>query len=247
MSRCLLLIMASCSFLLNSCLVNLHTRIADYGREYEGIILPRGKALPVWNCGDRLYVEGTRTMFERRNTELCYVFYSYASGQLLQKKGEPAQPCYVVFHQEKRSSEPLQDCWILTNKKTGKPVMVSLVGDEYSTLTVSYPGLSSYPMVDSPWAGNAAYVSFADALPHSAVADKPLNITTSSDKLALEGITPEGLVYVTGASRLNGHALWAYPLAGAAFVAVDIPCTLASALLVPFIEIGGNLGGSWFK
>lgn len=247
MIRWLLLLLSCCSCLLNSCLLNLHTRIADYGREYEGIILPRGKELTTWNSGDKWYVEGNKTLFERRDTELYYVFYEYPSGQLLQINDEPSQPCYVVFHRVQRRSMPLEDCWIHTNMKTGSPVMISLVGDEYSSFTEAYPGLETYPMKDYPWGGKSVHVSFADALPHDATAARPLGITTTSDRLTLEGITPEGVVYTTGERRLTWNSLWAYPLSGLVYVAVDIPCTLASALFVPFIEIAGNLGIPWFN
>ena len=247
MSRWLLLILACCSSLLNSCLMNLHTRIADYGHEFEGIILTRGKDLPTWNSGDNLYVEGNKTLFERRDTELYYLFYEYPSGQLLQKEDEAGQPCYVVFHRVPRRSMPLEDCWIHTNKKTGRPVMISLVGDEYSSLTEAYPGLETYPMMDYPWGGKSVHVSFADALPHDAISARPLSITTTSGRMTLEGITQEGVVYTTGERRLTWNSLWAYPLSGVVFVAVDIPCTLVSGLFIPFIEIAGNLGIPWFN
>ena len=242
MNRLLFIFLVLCSFAISSCQFDVHTRIADYGREFEGVLLPRGQELPTWSSDGKLYVQGTKTLFERRGTDWYYVMYSYSSGQLMRKQGEAVQPCYVVFHKEKKL-QPLQEAPVLRNKR---PAALP-EGNEYHEYTEYYPELCSYPWCAYPYFRRRA-VSFADAIPVDAVAAADaLTVPAADDRWTSESVTPDGLVYVTGESRMTAHAWWAYPLAGAAFVAVDVPCSLVSVLFVPFIELGGNLGLPWFK
>ena len=86
-----------------------------------------------------------------------------------------------------------------------------------------------------------------DELPTAAQPAESMMVTATRFTGHAPHDTPEGIVYLTSEARLTTDAIWAYPLAGAAFVAVDIPLSVVSIIFVPFIEITGNLGLSWFE
>ena len=229
MKRLILYLLAiCCSSLLNSCIMNVHSRLADYGREYEGVILPMDKVLPAWSKDGEYYVQGIRTTFERRDADLCSLLWITPSGQYKARSGAETDIAYVRWRPCRRHTF------------TAAPI----------------PGTDSVPeqradtvWIDAPmrFTDDEPIYSRIDELPTAAQPAESMMVTATRFTGHAPHDTPEGIVYLTSEARLTTDAIWAYPLAGAAFVAVDIPLSVVSILFVPFIEITGNLGLSWFE
>ena len=75
--------------------MHTHSRLADYGREYEGVILPMDKELPAWSKDGEYYVQGIRTTFERRDADLCSLLWITPSGQYKARSGAETDIAYV--------------------------------------------------------------------------------------------------------------------------------------------------------
>ena len=229
MKRRILCFLAFCSIcLLNSCLMNVHTRIADYGREYDGVILPMDTELPAWRTDDEYYVQGIRTTFVRRDADLYSILWPTPSGLYKAKSGAEADKAYVQWSPRRRCSF------------TAVPLPSSGSVPEQSADSV---------WIDAPmrFTDDVPIYSRIDELPATAQPAESMMVTATRFTGHAPHDTPEGIVYLTSEARLTTDAIWAYPLAGAAFVAVDIPLSVVSILFVPFIEITGNLGLSWFE
>ncbi|MBR5877935.1 MAG: hypothetical protein IKY91_00175 [Akkermansia sp.] len=229
MNRLMLYFLAFCSTcLLNSCLMNVHSHIADYGREYEGVILPMDAELPAWRKDDAYYVQGIRTTFERRDTDLYSLLWLTPSGQYKARSGAETDIAYVRWSP----------------------------GSRHSFTAAPLPGTGSVPeqRADTIWI-NAPYLfsdnepvySCIDELPAAALPAESMMVSATRFTGHAPHDTPKGIVYLTSEARLTSDAIWAYPMAGAAFVLVDVPISVVSILFVPFIEITGNLGLSWFE
>ena len=218
----------SCTCLLNSCLMNMHSRLADYGREYEGVILPMDAELPAWRKDDAYYVQGIRTTFERCDTDLYSLLWITPSGQYKAKSGAEADKAYVRW-------SPGRRCTF-----TAAPLPGTGSVPEQSADTV---------WIDAPmrFTDDEPIYSRIDELPTAAQPAESMMVTATRFTGLDPHDTPEGIVYLTSEARLTTDAIWAYPLAGAVFVAVDIPLSVVSILFVPFIEITGNLDLSWFE
>ena len=229
MKRRILCFLAFCSIcLLNSCLMNVHTRIADYGREYDGVILPMDTELPAWRTDDEYYVQGIRTTFVRRDADLYSILWPTPSGLYKAKSGAAADKAYVRWSPRRRCSF------------TAVPLPSSGSVPEQSADSV---------WIDAPmrFTDDVPIYSRIDELPATAQPAESMMVTATRFTGHAPHDTPEGIVYLTSEARLTTDAIWAYPLAGAAFVAVDIPLSVVSIIFVPFIEITGNIGLSWFE
>ena len=208
--------------------MHTHSRLADYGREYEGVILPMDKVLPAWSKDGEYYVQGIRTTFERRDADLCSLLWITPSGQYKARSGAETDIAYVRWSPGRRHSF------------TAAPL----------------PGTGSVPeqSADSVWIDEPFRFSVdepvyrrIDELPAAALPVESMMVSATRFTGHAPHDTPEGIVYLTSEARLTSDAIWAYPMAGAAFVLVDIPISVVSILFVPFIEITGNLGLSWFE
>lgn len=229
MKRRILCFLAFCSIcLLNSCLMNVHTRIADYGREYDGVILPMDTELPAWRTDDEYYVQGIRTTFVRRDADLYSILWSTPSGLYKAKSGAESDKAYVRWSPRRRCSF------------TAAPLPGTGIVPEQSADSV---------WIDAPmrFTDDVPIYSRIDELPATAQPAESMMVTATRFTGLAPHDTPEGIVYLTSEARLTTDAIWAYPLAGAAFVVVDIPLSVVSIIFVPFIEITGNLGLSWFE
>ena len=229
MKRRILCFLAFCSIcLLNSCLMNVHTRIADYGREYDGVILPMDTELPAWRTDDEYYVQGIRTTFVHRDADLYSILWPTPSGLYKAKSGAETDMAYVRWCPGRRCAF------------TAVPL----------PCTGSIPEQSADSVwIDAPmrFTDDVPIYSRIDELPATAQPAESMMVTATRFTGHAPHDTPEGIVYLTSEARLTTDAIWAYPLAGAAFVAVDIPLSVVSIIFVPFIEITGNLGLSWFE
>ena len=199
----LLLFPALAACLLSSCISHVSTRIADYGREFEGVIVPMDAELPTWRVKDRRYIQGSRTLFERRGVELYDVLFSAPSGQLTARPGAAAQVAYVSVNPRGRYGVSMNSGWL-----------------------------------EAPWMSGCYECTndILDNLPPGASLDaEPLMVCATCRTGAFANDTPEGIVYLTGESHATSHAWWAYPIAGLAFVCLDLPVTVASALTLPVV------------
>ena len=229
MKRLILYFLAfACTCMLNSCIMHTHSRLADYGREYEGVILPMDKVLPAWSKDGEYYVQGIRTTFERRDADLYSLLWLTPSGLYKAKSGAESDKAYVRRSPGRRRSF------------TAAPLPGTGSIPEQSADTV---------WIDAPmrFTDDEPIYSRIDELPTAAQPAESMMVTATRFTGHAPHDTPEGIVYLTSEARLTTDAIWAYPLAGAAFVAVDIPLSVVSILFVPFIEITGNLGLSWFE
>ena len=199
----LLLFPALAACLLSSCISHVSTRIADYGREFEGVIVPMDAELPTWRVKDSRYIQGSRTLFERRGVELYDVLFSAPSGQLTARPGAATQVAYVSVIPRGRSGDSLCSAWLEAPWMSGRYECTNDILDELP------PGASLE----------------AESLMVCATCRTGTRVND----------TPEGIVYLTGESHATSHAWWAYPLAGIAFVGVDLPVTVVSALTLPVV------------
>ena len=229
MKRLMLYFLAfACTCMLSSCIMHTHSRLADYGREYEGVILPMDKVLPAWSKDGEYYVQGIRTTFERRDADLCSLLWITPSGQYKARSGAETDIAYVRWSPGRRhsfSAAPL-------------PGTGSVPEQRADTIWINAPYLFSD---DEP------VYSRIDKLPTAALPAESMMVSATRFTGHAPHDTPEGIVYLTSEARLTSDAIWAYPMAGAAFVLVDVPISVVSILFVPFIEITGNLGLSWFE
>jgi hypothetical protein len=186
------------------------------------------KELPAWSKDGEYYVQGIRTTFERRDADLCSLLWITPSGQYKARSGAETDIAYVRWSPGRRDSF------------TAAPL----------------PGTGSVPeqsadsvWIDAPWrfSDDEPVYSRIDELPTAALSAESMMVSATRFTGHAPHDTPEGIVYLTSEARLTSDAIWAYPMAGAAFVLVDVPISVVSILFVPFIEITGNLGLSWFE
>jgi hypothetical protein len=186
------------------------------------------KVLPAWSKDGEYYVQGIRTTFERRDADLCSLLWVTPSGQYKARSGAETDIAYVRWRPGRRHAF------------TAAP----LPG------TGSVPELSADSVwIDAPcrFYDDEPVYRRIDELPAAALPAESMMVSATRFTGHAPHDTPEGIVYLTSEARLTSDAIWAYPMAGAAFVLVDVPISVVSILFVPFIEITGNLGLSWFE
>lgn len=105
-------------------------------------------------------------------------------------------------------------------------------GGEYIRIPGSEKGSRYHELTLAPYDHDKCYVLNPDSEWLTDLPGKPSKLIISFDKNLPEGIC-------TTETRTTAHALYAYPLAAAAFVAVDVPSALlysaVNILMIPYI------------
>ena len=107
-------------------------------------------------------------------------------------------------------------------------------GGEYIRIPCSEKGSRYHELTLDPSYQDKRYILHPDSEWLTSLPGKPAKLMISFDKNL-----PNGLC--TKETRTTAHALYAYPLAAAAFVAVDVPsallCSAVNILMIPHILI----------
>lgn len=225
MSRILsLLLLTLC---LNSCVyVNTHRACADRGRQCQAVILPDQENLVIYKHHGKLYLQGVLTTVRRtgRDKVSSFSVNDFSSGQYMPVKGAPQR---FVYRQISEADITENDIFNLIPGK-GIPRGARVTGKKRQATGYQIDSLNCNPVTTHLQHGwQAELPRYARPYYH--------NMVTSEHQNAGSHLcnTRDGFIIPVTPSRSNRHAWYAYPLAGAAFVFIDIPGTLIANTVVP--------------
>lgn len=224
-----LLLLATSAWVLNSCVfVNTHRAVADRGQQCQAVIIPDQENLTIYRHHGKLYLEGVLTTVRRTGRDKIsnYIVNDFSSGQYYPIKGAPQRPVY----RELGPADIIEDdsFGLIPGKQIPKGATALRQHRQITGYTID--SLNCNPVTTHLQYG------WQTELPKYA---HPLhrNMVTSEHQQVGSHLcnTRNGFIIPVTPARANKHAWYAYPLAGASFVLVDIPGTLLANTVVPVI------------
>ncbi len=214
-------------FFLNSCIcVNTHRACADRGRQCQAVILPDQENLVIYKHNGQLYLQGVLTTVRRTGRDKVSSFNAndFSSGQYIPIKGAPQRYVYRPIG----TADIIEDDVFNLIQGRNVPEGARVVGHHGQATGYQLDSLDCNPVTTHLQYGWQA------ELPRHA---RPYyrNLVTSEHQNVGSHLcnTRHGFIIPVTPSRSNKHAWYAYPLAGAAFVLIDVPCTLLANTVVP--------------
>ncbi|MBQ2869657.1 MAG: hypothetical protein IJE88_06490 [Akkermansia sp.] len=214
-------------FCLNSCVyVNTHRACADRGRQCQAVILPDQENLVIYNHHGRLYLQGVLTTVRRTGRDKVSSFKAndFSSGQYVPIKGAPQ--CYV--YRQIGEADIIEDDVFNLIPGKGVPEDARVVGHRRQPTGYQIDSLNCNPVTTHLQYGwQTELPKYARRYYRNMVTSEHQNVGSHLCN------TRNGFIIPVTPSRTNKHAWYAYPLAGASFVLIDVPGTLLANTVVP--------------
>lgn len=214
------------ALLLGNCTyVNTHRAFADRGRQCRAIVLPDQENLVLYQHHGKLYLQGVLTEVRRVGRDKVSSFATeYTSGQYLPIKGAPQR--YVYRELSAADMVPAETFVLKAGSKI--PKGAHAMGPRRAATAYQIDSLNCNPnttLLQQGW---------LEQLPRHAHRVHR-NMVTSEHQNTGNHVcsTRNGFIIPVTRMRANAHAWYAYPLAGASFVTIDVPGTLLANTVVP--------------
>lgn len=224
-----LLLLVAAAFGLSSCVsVNTHRACADRGQQCQAVILQDQENLVIYRHKGKLYLQGVLTSVRRVGRDKISNFKpdDFTSGQFVPIKGAPQ--CYVyrqltpadiekddVFGLIRGKNMP-EGAWPTKQKRQVTGYTIDSLNCNPATTQLQHGWQKDLPKYARKYYGHMVTSE------HQRVGSHLCN-------------TKHGFIIPVTPARTNKHAWYAYPLAGMAFVCIDIPGTLLANTVVPLV------------
>ncbi len=224
-----LVLLTTITMLLNSCVsVCTHRALADRGQQYQAVILPDQENLVIYRHHDKLYLQGILTSVRRtQRNKVTADSREFYSGQFVPIKGAPQYYVYRELHP--CDIDEGEEFSILPGKAIPRGARVS--GPRKRPVAYHADTLNCNPVTTSLQYG------WSSSLPKKARRVHALMVTSEHQQQGSHLCnTRNGFIIPVSKPRANKHALYAYPVAGLAFIIIDIPGTLLANTVVPAVN-----------
>ncbi len=222
-----LLLLAAFAFFLNSCVsVNTHRACADRGQQCQAVILPDQENLVIYRHHGKLYLQGILTSVRRVGRDKVSNFKpnDFTSGQFVPIKGAPQ--CYV--YRQLTPADVAEDDEFHLQPGKNSPEGAYPIRHNRQVTGYTIDSLNCNPVTTQLQHGWQA------ELPRYAHRHYGHMVTSEHQNVGKHLCnTKYGFIIPVTPARTNKHAWYAYPLAGMAFVCIDIPGTLLANTVVP--------------
>lgn len=215
----LVMVLGSCTY------VNTHRAFADRGRQCRAIVLPDQENLVLYQHHGKLYLQGVLTEVRRVGRDKVSSFATeYTSGQYVPVKGAPQRYVY----RELSATDVVRDDSFVLEAGRKLPKGARAIGSRRQVTGYQIDSLNCNPNTTQLQQG------WLEQLPRHAHRVHR-NMVSSEHQNAGNHVcsTRNGFIIPVTRMRANAHAWYAYPLAGASFVTIDVPGTLLANTVVP--------------
>lgn len=224
-----LFLLAAAGLFLNSCVyVNTHRAVADRGRQCQAVVLPDQENLEIFRHHGKLYLRGVLTSVRRTGRDKInrYSMNEFYSGEFVPIRNAPKRYVY----RELGPADIIEDDTFALIPGRQIPRGARAVGKHRQATGYCIDSLNCNPVTTHLQYGWVTELP-GRAHPHHK------NMVTSEHQQVGSHLcnTRYGFIIPVTPSRTNKRAWYAYPLAGASFVLVDIPGTLLANTVVPVV------------
>ena len=215
-------------FLSNCTYVGTHRAFADRGRQCKAIILPDQENLVLYQHQGQLYLQGELTLVRRAGRDKLspQMGGEYTSGQYIPIKGAPRR---YVYRQLTAGDIVPGDTFTLKHGAR-PPKGAQPTGSGRHATGYRIDALNCNPNT------TALQNGWLESLPRQAQRVRRSMVTSEHQRTGSHVCnTRHGFIIPVTRMESNAHAWYAYPLAGASFVLIDVPGTVVASTVVPLV------------